>query len=250
MRYFSQKKETTIIIESRIDEQQNDSRTAITRRRKNINIDDNVNRKIIVILTYFIFQYSNETISAVLIIPWYFIFSLLYYTHTHIQDRLLARLSSSLPFTSFFLYYLLLLLLLLLVLLQLASSFCVRSLSLMHFCILPHEYATQRETYTSNKLSLDINRTLDFTKYFLFLTCFLSFFPLIAYVVKDYKRTEQKNKNVLYCFNFVCLHKNWPLSRSSLSYLVFYLSLQMNFKKELKFEIFKKTKFFDYNDNK
>jgi len=66
----------------------------------------------------------------------------------------------------------------------------------MHFYILPHEYATQREKYTSNKLSLEINRTLDFIKYFLFFTCYVRAFffcSFLSLVMQIYK-TNQKNR--------------------------------------------------------
>lgn len=83
-----------------------------------------------------------------------------------------------------------------------ASFFRVLSHSLMHFCILPHEYATQRETYTSNKLSLDINRTLDFIKYFLFLTC--CFFSLLLLRLSFFsshlrKTTKEQNRKRMSC---------------------------------------------------
>jgi len=127
--------------------------------------------KNIFILAFF---YENEIVSIVLVIQRCFISCCCVDVHKHTYTRSILACFSSLPFTSSFLFYLRVLLL--------ASSFRAHSLSLMHFCILPHEYATQQETYTSNKLSLDINRTLDFIKYFLFLTCFFfSSFSLVAY---------------------------------------------------------------------
>jgi hypothetical protein len=166
---------------------------------KTINRDDSVNMKHIFILSFYLLKqqrlccFGNTTV---------FYFSLMC-RRTHAQDRCLLA--------SFSLYYLLLLLLLLVLLL--AFSFRARSfsLSLIHFCILPHEYATQRETYASNKLSLDINRTLDFMKYFLFLTCVFSsssssFLP--SHMRKTlYKRTEGEKPVYCICCDFVCSRK-------------------------------------------
>lgn len=84
-------------------------------------------------------------------------------------------------------------------LLPFSFSSLVVVLLCIFFCILPHEYATQRETYTSNKLSLGINRPLDFIKYF-----FLLFSSFKRKTIDE----QNRQKAVQSRLNFVYLLSN------------------------------------------
>ncbi len=149
--------------------------------KQNVNSDDNINIRNIFILAGFFSSLKRHRFCCFGNMTVFYFSLLCRRTHAHKIDA----------------YSLLLFLSLLLLAGAIASFFLSFSLSLsfsyaFFFVSCLMSTLLKRETYTSNKLSLDINRTLDFIKYFLFLTCFFSLPFLSSNMRKTAKEQNRK----------------------------------------------------------